>query len=62
MTLDDFVGIVSLVLLIFCGVGYWYTSNTIYIKRKLSKLLIKKKFKNNGGKSNVRRKVCSSSL
>lgn len=52
MTLDDFVGIASLVLLVVCSVGYWYTSNAIYIRRKLSKLLIKNKFKINGGKSN----------
>ena len=45
MTLDDFVSIACLVLLIICGIGYWYTSNTVYIQRIFSRLLIKKKFK-----------------
>jgi len=36
MTLENFLVIVCLALLVLCRVGYWYASNTVYIRRKLN--------------------------
>ena len=41
MTLDDFVIVACLILLVAFSVGYWYTSNTVYIRRKLNEWLLR---------------------
>ena len=62
MTLDDIVIIACLVLFVVCWGGYRYLSWNVYLKTKYRRSLTGTKIKINGGKTNVRRKVCSSSL
>ena len=62
MALENLIIVSCLVLLALCGLGYRYLSWNVYLKTKYRRSLTGTKIKINGGKTNVRRKVCSSSL
>ena len=62
MTLDDLIIITCLVLAVICHAGYQHFSWNVYLKTKYRRSLTGTKIKINGGKSNVRRKVCCRSL
>lgn len=50
MTLDDAVVCICLMLFVVFGVGYWYTSNTVYIRKKLGEWSVRMRFAPRGTK------------